>query len=511
METFLTKHNGLITGSLSCFDRLIFKGYLPLGYPSAMEGLLSSHGILIKDFGRFVKRQGASLQAHARALAEAAGRPLIHLNGRQRKETFVDRILKEDPVETGLICILSAVETGPSFRVASGEGRPRLARAPRKCLCYYFYYSDPVFGRLHVRLQTWFPLTIQVYLNGHDWLALAMSAEGLDFEQEDNCFTRLGDCERARELADEFVDLAWPAVLNRLASRVNPLLTSLLAGLEYYWVIDQAEYATDVLFDKASTLTPLFEELLRQATLGFGAEDVMRFLGRKLTPQFKGEIKTSSRRRAPGARIKHWMKGNWIKMYSKAGSVLRIETVINHPYEFRVRRRGKRKGRQVTGWFPLAKGVKNLRRYREVTRSANRRYLQALAAFDNPAPGHKALERVCERASYKKRTQRGINPLRRDDLALLKATMRGEHCIHGFRNRDLAEALGLKKPRDPAAALRQSAWVTRKLHLLHAHKLVAKIPRSRRWRVTANGVAIMNAAIQYREQVLAQATAQKVA
>ena len=30
MDTFLTKHSSLITASLSCFDRLIFKGYLPL-------------------------------------------------------------------------------------------------------------------------------------------------------------------------------------------------------------------------------------------------------------------------------------------------------------------------------------------------------------------------------------------------------------------------------------------------------------------------------------------------
>ena len=29
---------------------------------------------------------------------------------------------------------------------------------------------------------------------------------------------------------------------------------------------------------------------------------------------------------------------NWIRMYDKSGVVLRIETVINHPREFTVRR-----------------------------------------------------------------------------------------------------------------------------------------------------------------------------
>jgi hypothetical protein len=290
--------------------------------------------------------------------------------------------------------------------------------------------------------------------------------------------------------------------LKQLAARVNPLLTDLLQGMEYYWVADQAELSTDVLFKEAACLRPLFAELLRQATLSFGAEDVMRFLGRKLTPQFKGELRTSAKRREPGARIKHWMKKNWIKMYNKAGLVLRIETVINHPYEFRVRRKGKRQGEEVMGWFPLTKGVKHLWRYRDVMRAANARYLTALAGIENPAAAHKQLERVCEPVRYKSRRQRGLNPLRQDDRALLKAVMRGEHCIHGLRNRDLAQALSLPTPRDPDEARRQSARLTRKLHLLHAHGLIAKIPRSRRWRVTAKGAAVMGAAIHYRERAL---------
>ena len=80
----------------------------------------------------------------------------------------------------------------------------------------------------------------------------------------------------------------------------------------------------------------------------------------------------------------------------------------------------------------------------------------------------------------------------------------GEHCLHGLRNRDLAAALGLSKPQEAAEARRQSARVTRKLHLLHAHGLLAKIPRSRRWRVTARGAAVMSAAIHDRERALAE-------
>jgi hypothetical protein len=50
------------------------------------------------------------------------------------------------------------------------------------------------------------------------------------------------------------------------------------------------------------------------------------------------------------------MKSNWIKMYDK-GIVLRVETVINDPEEFRVRRRVRRNGRDAMAWVPLRKSV----------------------------------------------------------------------------------------------------------------------------------------------------------
>jgi hypothetical protein len=96
--------------------------------------------------------------------------------------------------------------------------------------------------------------------------------------------------------------------------------------------------------------------------LYFGASDVMTFLGRKLTGHFLGEIVTDQRdvnllgKRVPGRRVKHRMKNNWIKMYDK-GTVLRVETVIYDPEEFRVRRRVLRNGREAMAWVPLRKSV----------------------------------------------------------------------------------------------------------------------------------------------------------
>src|SRR5581483_385283 len=113
------------------------------------------------------------------------------------------------------------------------------------------------------------------------------------------------------------------------------------------WVIDQAEYSTDVLFKGRQALAGLYPRLLDHAALNFSAQDILGFLGRRLHPRFDGEVLTECKKdRWPGARVKHRVKNNWLKMYDKFGCVLRVETVINNPREFKVRRRVVRQGRR---------------------------------------------------------------------------------------------------------------------------------------------------------------------
>jgi hypothetical protein len=355
---------------------------------------------------------------------------------------------------------------------------------------------------MHVRLQTWFPLVIQVYLNGHEWLARQMDRHGLAYERLDNAFIRLGEPEQAQRFADQLAHQKWPRVLEALARRANPHWRKLLSGLSYYWVIDQAEYSTDILFEDRAALKGLYSQLLRHATVCFSAEDVMTFLGRKPHGNFQGEVLTELKRRWPGARVKHRLKGNWIKMYDKHGCVLRVETVIHQPYEFRVRRQGIRRGEVVTAWFAMCKGVANACRCAEVARAANLRYLEALAVVDDPAAAYRLLDRLCEPRTRQRKRFRGLNLLRRSEVRLFASALRGEHFIHGFRNRDVAVGLGLGQPAQWAARKRQSACVSRKLQLLRAHGWVATIPHSRRYRLTVCGVTVMTAVILLHQQQL---------
>ena len=67
MDKFREKHAALTTGALSCFDRMLFKGHLSLGYPGGMEAFLQSQRVLLKDLKPFVLKQAERIKAHAKA------------------------------------------------------------------------------------------------------------------------------------------------------------------------------------------------------------------------------------------------------------------------------------------------------------------------------------------------------------------------------------------------------------------------------------------------------------
>jgi hypothetical protein len=98
--------------------------------------------------------------------------------------------------------------------------------------------------------------------------------------------------------------------LERQAALVNPLLPDIThTGFPgYWWVIDQCEYASDILFTDRAALETIRGDLVSAAITALGATEVMHFLGRKPHPAFAGEVTIDSRRRAQGCRVRFRLK-----------------------------------------------------------------------------------------------------------------------------------------------------------------------------------------------------------
>ena len=213
--------------------------------------------------------------------------------------------------------------------------------------------------------------------------------------------------------------------------------------------------------------------------------------------RFDGEIQTHYKSvREPGACIKHFLKRNWLKMYDKLGLLLRVETVINQPGEFKILRNcHHRNGSTTTGWFAMCKGVGNLHHYQSHALSCNQRYLEALAAVEDPTPTYDDLKHLTERQRVKGRSFAGFNPAREDEAHLFAAVLAGDHIAPGFRNKDIRAALYVELS-DPLDRRRHSAAIGRILKRLHVRGLIAKVPRTRRWRVTDDGRRVLGHTLQ---------------
>jgi hypothetical protein len=513
VDKFVARYRPAVTAILNGFDRLVFRGtLLPLVMERGMHTLLARVGVRLLDFKPYALATSEAVKAAALHEAVRQRRPVRYLQSAQTdKEALARRLLAEHPIDRGLICAFRTVEPCMSFEYhrSPNPNERGLRLRPRKCLHIYKYYLHPVFGFIHARLQTWFPFNVQICLNGREWLAHQLARKGrTDFERHDNCFTALGSPALAQRLMDQQLTIGWKRVLDALARALNPRHRHIFQAwpLTYYWSAYQSEWATDLLFRDPAALAAIYPALVRHAMLHFHSPDVMRFLGRKgLHGRFAGELTSSLKRRVEGVRVKHWVAGNSIKMYDKAGSILRIETTIAKTADFKVFRPVdpvRSRSRQLA-WRPLRKGIADLHRRAEVSQRANATYLEALAAVDDRTPLRQLLDRVSRPVTYRGRRVRALRIGDADDLALLGAISRGEFATAGFRNRDLCRLLHpAARHRTGAERRKRSARITRQLRLLRAHGVIKKVPKSHRYRVTANGHLLTAAVFAVRETTL---------
>lgn len=493
MEPFIQKYEDKVIGKISGFDRLVFRGTLrSLAVVSGMCDFLYRIGVLLKEFGQYVQDTSETLKQASLEAARRQGRPIRYLAASSiRKETVARDIAQADSVAEGLICVLTCVEPCMSYEIYRDKLKKKLVLEPRqrKCLHLYHYWIDPLFGFMNARIQTWFPFTIQVCVNGREYLSRQMDRCRLSYERSENCFRRIQDVPTAQKLIDDMLTLSWPDCLNRIAAHLNPAHHQIFNAYQadYYWSVHQSEWATDIMFHSPAALAAIYPSLLHQAILGFSSDDVMRFLGKKLHGGFTGQVVSDCKKRPEGVRIKHCYNTNSVKMYDKQGSVLRVETTLNEVRDFKVYRPHPDHPGGACGWQRMRKGVADLHRRARLSDTANTRYLEALSQLDGSEKLGTIVQRVCRRRVWKKQPVRGIKPGWADDSQLLEAISRGEFMISGFRNRDIAKLLFPQPSDNKKLCKKEAAKVTYRLRMLRAHGIIRKIVHTNRYLVTAKG------------------------
>jgi hypothetical protein len=496
MNKFLQRFGAKVTGILSGFDRMRFRGSnRRLCNTSGILMYLCWIKVLLKDFGDFAEDRTKTLCTAIEREASEQEVPAIYLasSAEDKEERAVAEARKRGR-KSGLVAVLSCVEPCRSVvmrRDDNGHLEPRLE--DRKCLHYYHYYLDAKFGLMYTRLQSWFPFTMHIGINGREWLAEQMKQAQVGYVKVDNCFTAIEDFGRAQGLLDAQVQENWPLLLEQLAARSNPLHGKLLTGEHpYYWSLEASEWATDILFHTPADLAAVYPALVRHGMETMHSADVLRFLGYKVPASgqvhgnFEGEVLTDLKRRAEGTRLKYQVKTNSAKSYDKHGN-LRLEATFNNVYEFKTYRTATGDEAGEKSYRKLRKGVVDMQPRAQLCQEINERHAEFLAAAADTEPVGTLVEAISQPVQWRGRRARALNPLASGDVKLLEIVSRGDFLINGFRNRDVREGKYGTELVAAAERRRQSAAVTRQLRLLQAHDLIRKQAGSHRYQLTEKG------------------------
>jgi len=490
MPSFMEKHKNSIIGVLSGWDRIVFRGTLRLvANLAGMNQYLSYLGILMKDFKQYALDKTAQLIQASVAKAEQAGRPNVYLHSsRTNKEQVALDIAARDGVKEGLICILRTIEPCMTYQLHRNRQAKTLDLElfQGKCLHLYHYWYDAYFGFMGARIQTWFPFAIQMWMNGREWLARRMDQEHLAYRRCDNCFPWIADFARAQALMDQLHSADWCRQFDRIARFLNPAHETMFARfpLPYYWTSHETEWATDIAFEDPQALARIYPQLVRGSIIAFGSRDVLRFLGNRPDRRSQDDRTSSYQDRPEGIRIKHQAHANSVKTYDKAGSILRTECTINNARAFRVYRRSERDPQGPKKTILMSKGIVDLYARSQISQQVNDRYLEALAQLDTSERVEEVVSPICRRHTSKGKSIRAMRPWSEPDQQLLAAV--AECGLAGdFRNRDIASRLYPNRP-----AKEVSAKVTYLLRLLREHKIIRRLPKTRKYRLTPNGAKI---------------------
>ena len=470
----LAEHTTL---ELECIDRM----YLNIYVPVLQTGAGAAH-FFRKVRGNPVPSSALMepmTRAFVRSIERFAGREgvdLVRFERFERKDDRTKEYLREFAGTEGVLYIGKAQEKA---RVLRTERRnhpvfgpyPWLVSSTAMVNHYYVYAVDDDFGPFFLKFCSYFPYNAKLCINGHEYLKRQLAKRGVAFEALDNGILSCADPALMQRLADGLTAAKIDALLRKWLARLPHPFTAAdrAAGIRYDISMLQAEFALTQVFDRPVQGRVFFEEVMRE-NLDLGRPDhVQLIFDRRVTRRTPSRYRTRviTDGVIPSLHVDY--KHSRIKQYHKEGRALRTETVVNDTYDFDVGRR-----------------LKNLDDLKRIGFAANRRLLRVQRISHDCLIG---AQRFGDLHRPRVVDRQRASALRFGDpraQALLAALLAFRVLPDGFQNRDLratvAPLLGLSFEEYSRGRM------TYDLRRLRLRGLIEKIPFTRRYRVTDDGL-----------------------
>jgi hypothetical protein len=431
------------------------------GLPVASSALM---GVMTRDFLRqvdeFVAREKISV---------------VHFEKGQRKDDVAADYRARFTENEGVLFLGKAQEKAPVFRTesrtdAAGNKYPWIVKSATPVNQFYFYCVDDDFGPFFLKFCTYFPYNAKLCINGHEYLKRQLAKEGIAFEALDNGIRSCADPKRMQAIADGLSADTIDALLRKWLARLpHPYpADDRAAGYRYNLSIWQAEFSLTQVLDRPQTGRIFFEEIIRE-NLDLGRPDQVQLIfDRRVTKRTPSRFRTRvlTEGVAPSLHVDY--KSSKIKQYHKEGRALRTETTINNPRDFKIN-----------------KGLNNLPALREIGFKANRRLLDVQQLSHDCSIGEDAFRRVNEPVQVNGQRASALRFADPMVLALFSALLVFRLLPRGFSNRELRNHWAPLLGKTPQSIT--PGQMTYHLRRLRLHRLIERVPKSHRYRVTDQG------------------------
>jgi len=469
--------DGHVRLAIDCLDRIYLNAYIPnLQVGGQVVTFLTAHrGYPIPSPALFAPI-GNGFRAAVKAFAEQEGVPLIQFRKDERK---IDRIrpLFQAAVHGGVVAIGVAQEFQSVF---TGYRRPPdvpgavsygFVKADRRVTVYYFYLLDPEFGPGFIKICSYFPYPIKVWVNGHEWAKRQAAADRLAFTELSNGFASCADPARLQALCDRLGPRQIWSFFARWLARLPVPLTPADRRAGYWWELSmrQIETSHTLVFAAPRHARAFFEAVVAD-NLDLGRPDEVQLIfGRQIRRNTVGTFSTKVVTRGVEVTVNVFYRNSRIKEYLKDGQALRIETVVNAPGDLGCQRR-----------------LRHLPELQRKARAANRRLLRIQRAGQSCALSTALFERVAQPTYYGGHRTGALRFGESRVMALAGALCGAIHAVNGFSNRSLrarvADLLGT-----PYAA----AQMTYDLRRLRGQGLIRRLEGRNHYVLTPEGIKVV--------------------
>jgi hypothetical protein len=360
---------------------------------------------------------------------------------------------------------------------ATGKRYPWLYQESAMVNHWYFYGFDADFGPFHIKFCGYFPYTGQIYFNGHEYAKQQCRNEGIAFTSLDNAFGAVSDAEAVQRICDGLTDQKIYRFAGKWLARLPQPFTRADEDADYRWQLSvkQIEFSTTMALDRPLSGRIFFEQLIRD-NLDIGRPDKVNIVFGRMIRQ-RGKLRTPGTFRTQVITtgtcpyLYLYYKKTHVKQYLKEGRALRTETTINQPRDLGI-------GKELTNLAAMAKAGY----------TANRRLLDAECISHDPAAGAAALEMLTSPVISTTCTR--VPGMRFPDprvQALLAACCALAPRPAGFTSRDLRHLLAPQLGKDPGDMT--GGQISYDLRRLRAHQIIERIPHSRTYQVTPDGLS----------------------